>query len=85
MEILPLLTTIFGTLMGLAYFPQTYKILKRKSAKDVSLFTYSFFGIGVLIWLVYGISITNYPLIISNAVSLVGTLSVIVAYFTHKH
>jgi len=85
MEILPIITTIFGTFMGLAYFPQTYKIFKRKSAKDVSLLTYSFFGIGVAIWLIYGISIMNYPIIISNATALIGAFSVIIAYFMNKH
>ena len=85
MDVLPIITTIFGTLMGFAYFPQTYKIFKRKSAKDVSLATYLFFGIGVAIWLIYGISITNYPIIISNTVSLVGALSVIFAYVVNKH
>ena len=85
MDLLPIITTIFGTFMGIAYFPQTYKIFKRRSARDVSLMTYSFFGIGVAIWLVYGITITNYPIIISNAVALLGALSVIFAYFVNKH
>jgi MtN3 and saliva related transmembrane protein len=85
MNILPLLTTVFGTFMGLAYLPQTYKIYKRKSAKDVSILTYLFFGIGIAIWLIYGISISNYPIIISNAVALLGACSVIIAYFFNKH
>jgi len=42
MDILPILTTIFGTLRGFAYLPQTYKIFKRKSAKDISPITYIF-------------------------------------------
>ncbi|MBI2057294.1 hypothetical protein HYT91_03500 [Candidatus Pacearchaeota archaeon] len=79
MEMLPIITTIFGTLMGFAYIPQTYKIFKRRSAKDISLMTYIFFGVGVVIWLIYGISITNYPIIISNVVALLGVCSVILA------
>lgn len=85
MGFLPIITTIFGILMGIAYFPQTYKIFKRKSARDVSLATYSLFGIGIFFWLLYGISITNYPIIIPNGVALLGALSVIVAYFVNKH
>lgn len=71
--------------MGLAYFPQAYKIFKRKSAKDISLLTYTFFGFGIIIWLIYGISISNYPIIISNVVALLGAISVIFAYFINKH
>ena len=85
MNILPILTTIFGTLIGFAYFLQTYKIFKRKSAKDISLITYIFFIVGVVIWLIYGISISNYPLIISNVVALLGVSSVMFAYFFNKH
>ena len=85
MNTLAILTTIFGTMMGFGYFSQTYKIIKNKSAKDVSLKTYLFFAIGISVWLIYGISITNYPLIISNIVFLCGAISVIIAYFLNKH
>lgn len=85
MEWLPIITTIFGVLMGLAYFLQVYKIIKRKSARDVSLFTYVFFAIGVSIWLTYGITTSNYPIIISNIISVSGAISVIFVYFVHKH
>ena len=85
MDILRIITTIFGTLMGFAYLPQTYKIFKRKSAKDISLMTYLFFAVGVIIWLIYGLSISNYPIIISNVVALLGVSSVILAYFFNKH
>lgn len=71
--------------MGLAYFPQAYKIFKRKSAKDISLLTYAFFVIGIIIWLIYGITISNIPIIISNVVAFLGAVSVIVAYFINKH
>jgi len=70
--------------MSVGYFTQTYKIFKKKSAKDVSLLTYLFFGSGIIIWLLYGISIQSYPVIISNIVYLVGVISVLLAYFSVK-
>ncbi len=85
MDALAIITTIFGTMMSFGYFTQTYKIFKRKSAKDVSLITYLFFAVGISIWLIYGISIMNYPIIISNIVFLFGAASVIIAYFLNKH
>ena len=84
-DILTTLAIIFGTAMSFGYFAQTHKILKQKSAKDVSLATYLFFTFGIIIWLLYGISINNYPIIISNVVFLIGAISVIVAYFMNKH
>ena len=85
MDTLAIVTTIFGILMSFGYFTQTYKIFKLKSAKDVSLPTYLFFAVGISIWFVYGISITNYPIIISNIVFFFGAVSVIIAYFLNKH
>lgn len=85
MDYLAIITTILGIAMSFGYFSQTYKILKRKSAEDVSLTTYLFFGCGLLVWIAYGISLKSYPLIIANSVLLVGAISVIIAYFLNKH
>ncbi len=84
-ELLPVLTTIFGVAMSFGYFTQTYKIYKKKSAKDVSLATYLFFAAGIAMWLIYGLSIGDLPIIITNLVFLVGAGAVLFAYFTHKH
>ena len=85
MALLAILATVFGTLMSFGYFTQTAKIIKHKSAKDVSLITYLIFGVGVTVWLIYGLSIIDFPIIISNVVALIGALSVIIAYFSYKH
>lgn len=84
MEFLPILTTISGIGMSFGYFTQAFKILRRKSAKDVSISTYLIFGAGVTIWLAYGISIGNYPVIISNIVALIGAVSVIFSYLVYR-
>ena len=57
-----LLTTI-------ANFPQTYKIIKNKSTKDISVMTYSILTAGCGLWLVYGILKQDIPLIIANGIS----------------
>ena len=85
MDILIILTIIFGIAMSFGYFTQTYKIFSRKSSKDISLWTYLFFALGIIIWLIYGITINNFPIIISNIVYLIGAISVIIAYFSFKH
>ena len=41
--------------MGLGYYPQAYRIWKRKASHDVSLGTYVMFGVGTCIWLLYGL------------------------------
>ena len=85
MAFLAVLATIFGMAMSFGYFTQTYKIIKRKSANDVSLLTYLIFGSGVTVWLIYGISIRDMPIIVSNIVAVIGAASVIISYMVYKH
>ena len=80
MNTLAILTTIFGVAMSFGYFTQTYKIIKTKSIKGVSLATYFFFLIGIIMWVVYGLTIKDYPIIISNFVFLIGVIAVIITY-----
>ena len=66
MAILSVLAIIFGVGEGLFNLPQAHRIFKRKSAKDLSIFTYSFQIVSVIVWLFYGFEIGNLPIIISN-------------------
>jgi len=83
MTALSLLATIFGTVSGLANFPQAYKIFKRKSAKDISIITYLILIIGALIWLLYGIEINNFAVIITNGLGFINIGLVIVGWMLY--
>lgn len=84
MTFLSTLTTICGVGMSFGYFTQLYRIIKRKKSKDISLLTYVIFSFGVFIWLIYGISIMNYPIIISNIVALIGAVSVLIFTLVYR-
>ena len=66
--ILFLMATIFGTVSGVANFPQAYKIFKRKGAGDISIITYSFLLAGAIVWILYGIELGNFPITIKNII-----------------
>ncbi|MFQ5647817.1 MAG: SemiSWEET family sugar transporter, partial [Candidatus Aenigmatarchaeota archaeon] len=66
MTILAVLATIFGSIGGLANLPQAYRIFRRKSAGDISITTYSILLAGALVWVLYGLEIGNFPVIITN-------------------
>ena len=72
LELLPMAVIAFGIIMNSSLWFQAYKIIKRKSSRDVSLLTYSILTPGYIIWLIYGITIGDPPLIICN---IVGTLA----------
>lgn len=83
MTILSILAIIFGLGEGLFNLPQAYRIFKRKSAKDLSILTYSFQIISVIVWLFYGLEINNLPVIISNIFATFTLLIVIFGWFLY--
>ena len=83
-EILALLATIVGVVTSFGYFPQAIKIIKNKSAKDVSVITYIMFFAGMSIWEVYAFDIKNLPLIIANTAGMLGCGFVLAAYVIYS-
>jgi len=55
----------------IAFLPQAIKVYKSRSTKDISLYMFLIFTLGVLSWLIYGIIINDLPIILANAVTLV--------------
>jgi MtN3 and saliva related transmembrane protein len=86
MPVLIVATTIVGFLMSLGHFPQAYIMIRNKSGANVSWITYGIFAVGTLLWLIYGISISNVPIIASYAPGLVGSWLVLFlkAYYSKK-
>jgi MtN3 and saliva related transmembrane protein len=70
----PLLIDIVGVagaaLTTLCWLPQTMKILRDKETRALSLPATAAFTAGVVLWLIYGIAIGDWPLIGSNAITL---------------
>lgn len=67
-----------GGLTTVSLVPQAWKIWKTRSANDISLGMFTLFGLGVVLWLTYGILIDALPVIVANAVTLVLTLAIVV-------
>jgi len=61
-----------------AYVPQLVRVLRLRSARDISLPTFLMFAIGVFFWLLYGLYTGSRPIIASNSVTLVLAVSIVV-------
>ena len=61
---------IAGTLTTVAYLAQVLRTLKHRRTKDISLGMYLMLCSGIGLWLIYGIFIHSWPVIIANAVTL---------------
>ena len=67
--------TMFG------FVPQIIKVLKTRSAKDVSLATLIQISLGVSFWIAYGLHLRNSVIIIANSVTLATTIVLLFLYF----
>ena len=61
----------------IAFLPQALKVWKTKSTNDISLLMFIIFTIGVASWLIYGIIISDLPIILANAVTLILSLFIL--------
>jgi MtN3 and saliva related transmembrane protein len=83
-EFIDVLGLIAGTLTTIAFLPQLHKTWTSKSAKDVSSVMMITFCIGVFLWFVYGLAIHAMPVVVSNAVTLVLALLILVLKIRYK-
>ncbi|MGF1671913.1 MAG: SemiSWEET transporter [Balneolaceae bacterium] len=69
-NVITLIGLIAAACTTIAFVPQVLKTWKSKTAKDLSLGTFSLFTTGIVLWLVYGFLIMDLPIIAANAVTL---------------
>ena len=75
---------IAGFFTTIAFLPQVIKVWRTKSTKDISIWMFLIFTTGVLLWLIYGLLIINYSLIISNTITLILSISILIAKILFK-
>ena len=71
MDYVTILGLIAGTLTTVAFLPQVIKAWRTKSTKDVSLWMFILFCVGVFLWLVYGILVKDIPVIAANLITFI--------------
>jgi len=69
---------IAGFLGVIAWVPQIYRIWIKKKADGISLPTFLIITTALILWLIYGIIIESFSLIISNIFTLVMILYVLI-------
>ncbi len=62
---------VAAVLTTVSFVPQVLKVWRTRSAKDVSLGMYLLFTLGIIAWLVYGVLIGSWPVILANVVTLI--------------
>ncbi|MBB5019807.1 MtN3 and saliva related transmembrane protein [Chitinivorax tropicus] len=61
-----------------AFVPQVLHVWRRKSAQDISFGMYFILVVGIVLWLIYGILIVAWPVILANGATLILALAILV-------
>jgi MtN3 and saliva related transmembrane protein len=67
-----------GALTTIAFWPQLRRTWLTRSADDVSLAMLLTFTTGVFLWLVYGLLVHSWPIIVTNVVTFLLTAAILV-------
>jgi len=70
MDYVELIGLAAALLTTASFVPQLVRVIRTRSAKDISLAMYLAFIAGIALWLVYGLLISSLPIILANAVTL---------------
>ena len=72
-----LLGYVAGILVVISLLPQTIKSWRTKLTRDLSLWRYIIYVIGLVLWVTYAIIIENGPVAVMNGVGLALALSIL--------
>lgn len=76
------ITVIIGMVAAIcttiAFFPQLILVHRTKQTRDLSLPTFILLTTGILLWLIYGILLGSLPIILANAITLIGCLYILI-------
>jgi MtN3 and saliva related transmembrane protein len=71
-------------LTTIAFLPQAVQSWRTRDLSGISVGLYSLFTAGVGLWLIYGLIIEKWPLILANALTFVLALSILVLKLRSK-
>lgn len=75
-------TETIGSMAGfcttVSLTPQLYKIWRTRSAGDLSLAMFVVFGMGILLWLLFGIGVGSPSVIAANSASLALVIAILI-------
>ena len=68
--LIDLIGSVAAVLTTASFIPQVWHSFKTRDVSGISLGMYSVFTVGVALWLVYGLLLWSWPLIIANSITL---------------
>ena len=70
MQLPELIGYLAATLTTCSFVPQALQTFRTRDVSGISLGMYSVFTAGVALWLVYGLALAAWPIVVANAITL---------------
>ncbi|MBW4037444.1 MAG: SemiSWEET transporter [Acidobacteria bacterium] len=67
-----------ATMTTVSFVPQLLRVIRLRSARDISLGMFLIFSAGTFAWLVYGIMVHSAPVWVANALTFVLSMTILV-------
>ncbi len=84
MNLIDIIGTLAACLTTCSFLPQAIKTFRTKDVSGISLAMYGAFTVGVALWLVYGVMLDAWPIIIANVITLSLALSIFVMKLRYR-
>ena len=84
MNLTDLIGTLAAVLTTVSFLPQALHTFRTKDVRGISLGMYSAFTLGVALWLVYGLMIGAWPVVIANCVTLALAAAILVMKLRYR-
>ena len=78
-----LLGGLAALLTTLCWLPQTIRAVRARDTASLSLSTFAVFAAGIFFWLIYGILIGSWPVILANVFTLALNLVIVAQKLRH--
>jgi MtN3 and saliva related transmembrane protein len=84
MKFIDIIGYLAGALTTISFLPQVIQVWKTRSTKDLSIVMFLLFSLGLVLWLIYGISAQQLPIILANGFTLLMALIIIIFKIIYK-
>ena len=84
MQLTDFIGTVAACLTTASFVPQVWHTLRTRDVSGISLGMYSLFTLGVALWLVYGVLLMAWPIIIANAITTTLALTILVMKLRYR-
>ena len=70
MQITDLIGYLAAALTTCSFVPQALHTFRTRDVSGISLGMYSVFTVGIALWLLYGLALSAWPIVVANAITL---------------